>query len=177
MLNQQRKIFFINETQSQYIKYKGKMTKRFVEQEVYEEIKQENKRIKKDFDEMKEEFEKNTQILEEASVQIISGLQNELNEKKQINEELNKQIAYYSLFFGKSFEIAQELYERERLTRQIYTIVNDFTNETYYFDETDYSVVQLEEPEELNNETNEEEEFVENDKKSNINSNFSDFFI
>lgn len=153
------------------------MSKRFVEQEVYEEIKQENKRIKKDFDEMKEEFEKNTQILEEASVQIISELREELNEKEQINEELNKQIAYYSLFFGKSFEIAQELYERERLTRQIYTIVNDFTDETYYFDETDFSIVHLEDPvNKLNNETNEVEEFVENDERSEIDSSFNDFF-
>ncbi|CAG8502573.1 42977_t:CDS:2, partial [Gigaspora margarita] len=48
------------------------------EQEIYEETKQENKRIKKDFDEMKEE----------SSVQIISGLQEKLNEKEQINEEL-----------------------------------------------------------------------------------------
>ncbi|KAF0481454.1 hypothetical protein F8M41_023591 [Gigaspora margarita] len=75
---------------------------------------------------MKEEFEKNSLLIGKA-VQTISELQKKLYEK-------NQEINYYSLFFGKSFEIAQELYEQERLTRQVYTIFNDFFDEIFYFE-------------------------------------------
>ncbi|CAG8814381.1 17267_t:CDS:1, partial [Gigaspora rosea] len=65
------------------------------------------------------------------AAQIISELQEKLNEKEQ-------QINYYSLYFGKSFEIVQELYEQEKLTRQVYTIINNFTDEIYYFNEEEF---------------------------------------
>ncbi|CAG8836408.1 14531_t:CDS:1, partial [Gigaspora margarita] len=72
------------------------------------------------------EFEKNSLLMGKAT-QTISELQEKLYKKDQ-------EINYYSLFFGKSFEIAQELYEQEKLTRQVYTIVNDFYDEIFYFE-------------------------------------------
>ncbi|CAG8826369.1 27266_t:CDS:1, partial [Gigaspora margarita] len=82
--------------------------------------------FKKRIDEIKEKSEKNSLLMGKA-VQTISELQKKLYEK-------NQKINYYSLFFGKSFEIAQELYEQERLTRQVYTIFNDFSDEIFYFE-------------------------------------------
>ncbi|CAG8848705.1 10969_t:CDS:1, partial [Gigaspora margarita] len=72
-----------------------------------DETKQE---FEKRIDEIKEESEKNSLLIGKAA-QTISKLQEKLYKKDQ-------KINYYSLFFDKSFEIAQELYKQERLTRQ-----------------------------------------------------------
>ncbi|CAG8826217.1 17643_t:CDS:1, partial [Gigaspora rosea] len=65
------------------------------------------------------------------------------------------------------FKIAQELYEQEKLTRQVYTIVNDFTDKIYYFNKKEFLsnplVIQFEKPEIEHNEF----EKKENDDKEN----------
>ncbi|CAG8853803.1 40928_t:CDS:2, partial [Gigaspora margarita] len=130
------------------IKQERKISKHFIEEEVYEENS-------KKIDEMKEKSEKNRLLMGKAA-QTIPELQEKLYEKDQ-------EINYYSLFFGKFFEIAQELYKQEKLTRQVYTIVNDFSNEIFYF-----------ENDELENRYKAFEEFIEYDKKNKNYSNYLD---
>ncbi|CAG8804530.1 32705_t:CDS:2 [Gigaspora margarita] len=83
-------------------------------------------KYEKRINEIKEKSEKNSLLIGKAA-QTISELQEKFYKKDQ-------EINYYSLFFGKSFEIAQELYEQKKLTRQVYTIVNDFSDETFHFE-------------------------------------------
>ncbi|RIB17674.1 hypothetical protein C2G38_2037555 [Gigaspora rosea] len=121
-------------------------------------------KFEKDIKEMKQEAE----VTKETFVQVISEMQGRLDEKDQINKELNEQLSFYSLFFGKSFEIAQELYLQERFNRlssQLLTVINDFTNDTSYFDESggllNFSY------KELKNEHEVVEEFI-NDDENNV---------
>ncbi|KAF0444377.1 hypothetical protein F8M41_003481 [Gigaspora margarita] len=99
------------------------------------------------------------------ATQTISELQEKLYEKDQ---EKN----YYSLFFDKSFKIAQELYEQEKLTRQVYTIVNDFSDEIFYFENDSLPNSQNFQFEELENRYKVFEEFIEYDEK---NKSYSDY--
>ncbi|KAF0472333.1 hypothetical protein F8M41_025039 [Gigaspora margarita] len=123
-----------------------------------------SKNSKKKIDEMKEEPEKNSLLMGKAA-QTISELQEKLYEKDQ-------EINYYSLFFGKSFEIAQELYEQEKLTRQVYTIVNDFSDEIFHFENDGLPDSQNFQFEELENGYEAFEEFIKYDKK---NKSYSDY--
>ncbi|RIB17233.1 hypothetical protein C2G38_2314503 [Gigaspora rosea] len=135
-----------------------------MKQEFEEEFTKMNQKFKKDIKEIKQEAE----VTKEAFVQVISKMQGKLDEKDQINKELNKQLSFYSLFFGKSFEIAQELYLQEsfnRLSSQLLTVINNFTNNTYYFDESG-SLLNFS-YEELKNEHEVVEEFI-NDDENNV---------
>ncbi|CAG8636379.1 2438_t:CDS:2, partial [Dentiscutata erythropus] len=137
------------------------MSKRFIDQEIYEEVKQENKLkqknkcLKEQIDNLERkivnnniDFEEKTKSIEETSVKIIDELQEEMLKTFKTNEELINQLSFYSLFFGQSFQIAQELYKQEkinRLSREVYNLVNNFNEETY-----NYNMLSLEDNETLN---------------------------
>ncbi|CAG8790576.1 4240_t:CDS:1, partial [Dentiscutata erythropus] len=80
------------------------------------------------------DYEEKTKSIEETSVKIIDKLQDEMLKTFKTNKKLIDQLSFYSLFFGQSFQIAQELYEQEkinRLSREVYNLVNDFNEEIY----------------------------------------------
>ncbi|RIB05161.1 hypothetical protein C2G38_2220472 [Gigaspora rosea] len=143
----------------------------------FEEFAKMKQKFEKDIKEMKQEAEVN----KEAFVQVISEMQGRLDEKDQINKELNDQLSFYFLFFGKSFKIAQESYLQERFNRlssQLLTVINNFTNDTSYFDKSD-SLLNFS-YEELKNEHEVVEEFI-NDNENNVKQesnieNFNDIF-
>ncbi|KAF0558238.1 hypothetical protein F8M41_009965 [Gigaspora margarita] len=78
--------------------------------------------------------------------------------EKYLNDLMNKK-------FTKNFEIAQKLYEQEKLTRQVYTIVNDFFDEIFHFENDGLPDSQIFQFEELKNGYEAFEEFIEYDEK------------
>ncbi|CAG8747738.1 3180_t:CDS:1 [Gigaspora margarita] len=110
------------------------MSKHYIDQEMYEELKRENKRLKQDFDEMKQDFVKQASDIFDDYEKVIDNQQEELNKQIQTIQELQDQIAYFSSFFGKSFEIAKQLYDQQKLVEQVIEVVNDTTSEIYYYD-------------------------------------------
>ncbi|CAG8539391.1 22653_t:CDS:2 [Gigaspora margarita] len=100
---------------------------------------------KKDLDNVKQEFKKDIAEMKQEFERKIFEMEQE--------SEKNTQL--------------MELYEQERferLSRQVYTLINDFTNETYFYVEgeklPDSSLIQLEEPSIVY------EEFIEYEEKN-----------
>ncbi|CAG8806302.1 31102_t:CDS:1 [Gigaspora margarita] len=94
---------------------------------------------------MKQDYEKQITSLLFDMEKVVDNMQKEIDnsqqeyiKQSQTIQELQDQITYFQLFFGKSFKVAQQMYEQQKLVNHVIEVVNDITGDVYYYnDEND----------------------------------------
>ena len=98
--------------------------------EKFEELNVKYEKIYNDFLKKIEKLEKK----EEELLNIIKEKDKIIEDREEKLDDFNNRLFYYSDFFGKSFDIAEERYQQEKLFSSYCEVSNDFTNENIYID-------------------------------------------
>ncbi|KAF0412001.1 hypothetical protein F8M41_008028 [Gigaspora margarita] len=89
-----------------------------------------------------EDLQRKIKDIEAAALQSVLRLQKVIEEKDNIIQNTIKQykakMYFYADFFGQSFKAANDYYYSSISTHQI---INDFTNETYIFENNVSAVI------------------------------------
>src|SRR5438132_12788693 len=101
-----------------------------IDLEKFEELNSEYEKIYNDFIKKIEKLEKK----EEELLNIIKEKDKIIEDREEKLDDFNNRLFYYSDFFGKSFDIAEERYQQEKLFSSYCEVSNDFTNENIYID-------------------------------------------
>ena len=101
-----------------------------IDLEKFEELNDEYEKIYNDFLKKIEKLEKN----EEELLNIIKEKDKIIEDREEKLDDFNNRLFYYSDFFGKSFDIAEERYQQEKLFSSYCEVSNDFTNKNIYID-------------------------------------------
>ncbi|CAG8831338.1 41808_t:CDS:2 [Gigaspora margarita] len=75
---------------------------------------------------MKQDYEKQITSLLFDMEKVVDNMQKEIDnsqqeyiKQSQTIQELQDQITYFQSFFGKSFEVAQQMYEQQKLVDRV----------------------------------------------------------
>ena len=128
--------------------FKQKMSNLTLNEELFDtqfELREERKKWQEEYEQYQakvEDLQRKIKDIEAAALQSVLHLQKVIEEKDNIIqntiEQYEAKMYFYADFFGQSFKAANDYYYYSSIST--HQIINDFTNETYIF-ENDVSAV------------------------------------